>query len=235
MRLIRDRGRVAGLWYLCLVFLGPVRLIYIPHKLFISDDGVRTAANLLAHETLFRVGVLSELAAAVVLIFMTLAFFRLFERVDRSLALQVVVFGGIMPALINFVSVVSDGGALLCAQGESFLGGFTRAQQVGLMRVFLSLGSFQMTAAELLWGIWLLPLAALLWKSRYLPRWIAGWLAINGVVYVSLCLIGELRPEAYSKAFVWSQPALFAELAVMLWLVVRGARTGTPKLSGSTL
>ena len=33
----RNPGRVAGLWYLLLVVLGPVRLMYIPSRLFADD------------------------------------------------------------------------------------------------------------------------------------------------------------------------------------------------------
>ena len=38
MRSTRDPGRVAGLWYLLLVILGPLRLIYIPTKLFVHGN-----------------------------------------------------------------------------------------------------------------------------------------------------------------------------------------------------
>src|SRR5262249_35011245 len=76
-------ARVAGLWYLLLVFGGPLRLIYIPNKLFVHDNAAATASNIAAHEWLFRLGMLSELAGAVILIFLTLAFYRLFKGVDQ--------------------------------------------------------------------------------------------------------------------------------------------------------
>src|ERR1700681_1020111 len=99
-------GRVAGLWYLLLCILGPLRLIYIPDKLFVHGDAAATVSNIAAHELLFRLGILADLIGAVVLIFLTLAFYRLFAGVDRNLAAQVVIFGGVMPALIYFVGVV---------------------------------------------------------------------------------------------------------------------------------
>jgi hypothetical protein len=34
----RNPGRVAGLWYLLLVVIGPLRLIYIPSKLFVHGN-----------------------------------------------------------------------------------------------------------------------------------------------------------------------------------------------------
>jgi hypothetical protein len=106
-------GRVAGFWYLLLVVIGPLRLIYIPSKLFVHGNATATANNIAAHEWLFRFGMVGDLVGAIILIFLVLAFYRLFKRVDRYLAVLVVILGGVMPALIYFVNVVSDAGALM--------------------------------------------------------------------------------------------------------------------------
>jgi len=111
-------GRVAGFWYLLLCLVGPLRLIYIPTKLFVHGDATATANNIAAHELLFRLGIAADLAGAVILIFLTLAFYRLFQQVDQYLAVMVVIFGGVMPALIYFVGVVSDLGALTVVSGS---------------------------------------------------------------------------------------------------------------------
>src|SRR5438445_131341 len=70
----RNPGRVAGYWYLLLVLLGPLRLIYIPNKLFVQGNAAATASNIAAHEWLFRFGMLSALCGAVVLSFTGLFF-----------------------------------------------------------------------------------------------------------------------------------------------------------------
>ena len=121
MRWTRDPGRIAGFWYLLLVLIGPLRLMYIPSKLFVHDNAGATAANIAAHEWLFRAGMAADLVGAVVLIYLVLAFYRLFVETDRRLAVQVVILGGVMPALIHFVNVVSDAGALTIVRGAAFL------------------------------------------------------------------------------------------------------------------
>src|SRR6266436_7270860 len=184
----RNPGRVVGFWYLLLVLLGPLRLIYIPNKLFVHDNAAATAGNIAAHQWLFRFGMLSDIAGAVVLIFLVLAFYRLFKGVDQQLAVLLVIFGGVMPALINFVNVVSDAGALLVAQsgGADFLSVFDKPQRDALVMLFLRLHHAQIIAAEILWGLWLFPMGALAYKSRFVPRFIGVWLIINGVGYVVL-------------------------------------------------
>ncbi len=96
----RNPGRVAGLWYLLLIFIGPLLLIYIPNKLFVDGDAAATVGNILAHEWLFRLGMVSTLACGVLWIFLILALYRLFAGVDKNLAVQMVIFGGVMPATL---------------------------------------------------------------------------------------------------------------------------------------
>jgi hypothetical protein len=224
MNSTHNPGRVVGIWYLLLVVIGPLRLIYIPSKLFVRGNATATVNNIAAHELLFRFGIVGDLVGAVILIFLVLAFYRLFKGVDQHLAVLVVIFGGVMPATINFVSVVSDAAALMVVRGADFLSVFDKPQRDALAMLFLRLGDHQNTAAEILWGVWLLPLAMLVYRSRFLPRFLGVWLATGGFAYVILSLTGELLPQYQDKVFTYSQPAFFGELAIMLWLVIKGAK-----------
>jgi len=226
-------GRVAGFWYLLLILIGPLRLIYIPSKLFVHGNATATVNNIAAHEWLFRFGVVGDLVCGVILIFLVMAFYRLFKGVDQNLAVLVVILGGVMPALINFVNVVSDAGALMVVRGADFLSVFDKPQRDALAMLLLRLHDHQNTAAEILWGVWLFPLAVLVYRSRFLPRFLGVWLAIGGFAYVILSLTGELLPQYQEKVFTYSQPAFFGELAIMLWLVIKGAKP--PALDATAL
>jgi hypothetical protein len=224
MNSTHNPGRVAGIWYLLLVLAGPLRLIYIPSKLFVHGDATATVNNIATHEWLFRLGIVTDLACAVILIFLTLAFYRLFKGVDQNLAVMVVIFGGLMPAVIDFIGVVSDAATLTIVRGADFLSSFDKPQRDALAMLFLRLRDHQNTAAEILWGVWLIPLAVLVYRSRFLPRFLGVWLTINGIAYVVLSLTGELLPQYQDKVFAYGQPAFFGEIAIMLWLLIRGAK-----------
>lgn len=238
MSATRNPGRVAGLWYLLLILIGPLRLIYIPSKLFVEGNATATVDNITAHEWLFRFGIVADLACGVILIFLVLALYRLFKAVDHNLAVLIVIFGGVMPALINFIGVVSDAAALMVVRGGDFLSAFDKPQRDALAMLFLNLRDRQNTAAEILWGVWLLPLAAVVYRSRFLPRFLGVWLAIGGVAYVILSLTGELLPQYQEKVFGYAQPAFLGEVAFTLWLVIRGARPadamGLPSAAGAS-
>jgi hypothetical protein len=220
----RNPGRVAGLWYLLLVLIGPLRLIYIPSKLFVHGNAAATATNIAAHEWLVRFGIVADLTGAVVIIFLALALYRLFEGVDRHLAILVVILGGVMPSLLYFVSVVGDSGALLVVRGGDFLSVFDKPQRDALVMLFLKLRDAQNNAAEVLWGAWLLPLAMLVWRSRFMPRFLGVWLTLCGIGYLILSLTSELVPQYQAAVFNYGQPVFIGEVAFMLWLVIKGAR-----------
>ena len=225
MAATRNPGRVAGLWYLALTIFGPLRLIYIPGKLFVSGNAAATVDNIAAHELLFRFGIAADLICAVILIFLVLAFYRLFKGVNQNLAVQVAIFGGVMPAVIYFVGVVNDLAALTMVRGSDFLSAFDKPQRDALAMLFLRLRDHQNTAAEILWGLWLIPLAILVYRSRFLPRFLGVWLVINGLAYLTMSFTGILLSHQYQqKVFTYSQPALAGELALMLWLVIKGAQ-----------
>jgi len=55
----------------------PLRLIYIPAKVFVPGDATATANNIASHETLSRLGMLAELFTGMAVIFVTLAFYEI--------------------------------------------------------------------------------------------------------------------------------------------------------------
>jgi len=227
-------GRVAGLWYLLIVLLGPLRLIYIPSKLFVKGNATATVGNIAAHQWLFRAGIVSDLIGGVVLVLLVLAFYRLFRGVDQNLAVQVVIFGGIMPALLYFISVVGDIAALAITRGIDFLSVFSKPQLDALAMFLLVLRDHQYTAAEILWGVWLFPLGILIYKSRFMPRFLGIWLILGGLSYVALSLTAVMFPAYQDKVFKISQPAMFGEIALMLWLLIKGARPSSQAGSART-
>ena len=224
MNSTRNPGRVAGLWYLLLIALGPLRLMYIPNKLFVGGNPAATVNNIAANEGLFRIGIAVDLLCAVVLIFLVMAFYRLFRGVDQHLAVLVAILGGVMPAVLYIVNAVSDLGVLTIMQQASSLSAFDKPQRDSISMLLLDLHGDLNTAAAILWGVWLFPLAILVYRSRFLPRFLGVWLALGGLSWVIWCLTGVLLPEYSGRVLEVCQPAMLGEIALTLWLVIKGAR-----------
>jgi hypothetical protein len=220
----KKKARIAGFLYLLLIVAAPFRLIYIPNTLFVTGNATATANNIAAHELLFRLGIVTDLFCGTILIFLVLALYRLFKGVDQNLAVLMVIVGGVMPATIDFFNVLNDAAALLLVRGADFLSVFQRSQLDALAMLFLRLHSQEIVAAEILWGLWLFPLALLVLRSGFLPRFLGVWLIINGFAYFILSFTGILLPQYQDAVSNIAFPAQLGEVAFMLWLLIMGAK-----------
>jgi hypothetical protein len=220
----KRKARVAGFFYLLLVVAAPVRLFYVPSTVVVHGNATATAANIAAHETLFRLGIVSDLFCGTILIFLALALYRLFKTVDQNVAVLMVILGGVLPAAIDFFNVLNDAAALLLVRGTDFLSVFDKPQQDALAMLFLRLHHQEIVFAEILWGLWLFPLAILTLRSGFLPRFLGFWLIINGFAYLAMSFAGILLPQWESMISDVAFPALLGEMAFMLWLLIKGAK-----------
>lgn len=127
MTQLSKNARVAGLLYALFSTFAIVRLSYIPDTLIVYDNAAATANNIVAHESLFRFGIVSYLLGAAGWIFVTLALYRLFKEVDQGLAVLMVILGSLIPVPIFFLNAVNDAAALLFARGGDFATAFDNA------------------------------------------------------------------------------------------------------------
>lgn len=228
MTSLSKNARVAGLVYLVGSLFAVVRLIYIPNTLIVSDNATATVNNIATHELLFRFGILSQLLTGVLWIFVTLALYRLFKEVDQGLAVLMVILGSLMVTPIFFMNSVNDAAALIFARGGEFLSTFDKAQREAFAMLFLRLHHYGVLANEIFWGLWLLPFGLLVYRSRFLPRVLGrvlgAWLMIACFGYLANSFTGFLFPAYEDKVINYTEPVLNAELAIMLWLIIMGAK-----------
>ena len=222
--IFRNQGRIAGLIYLLLVLIAPIRLVFIPGKLFVSGNAEATAVNIIANEKLFRFGIVSDLITGTIMVFLMLALYRLFSHANKEQAVLMVILGGPVVASIYFFNVLNDAATLALIRSDHFLNVFTPPQLHAAAYFFLRLHGYEETAAELVWGRWLLPLAILIYQSRLVPRFFAIWLTANGFAYIVSCFVGFVAPQYDDKISIISSPLMLGEIAFMLWLLVRGVR-----------
>jgi hypothetical protein len=86
------RARVAGFLYLIVNLPAPFALVYLPSRLIVRGDAAATAGNILASESLFRVGILALLFNSIASIFLVLALYQLLKVVNRNTASLMVIF-----------------------------------------------------------------------------------------------------------------------------------------------
>src|SRR6202140_4457896 len=222
MNSTKNPGRFAGLLYLFTSIIGVFAMIYVPSKLIVHGNAAATANNVSASETLFRLGIAGELVGYAGFIFVALALYDVLKGVNRRHAsLMVILIVVAVP--IAFLNELNSIAALVLVRGADFLSIFEKPQRDALVVLFLNLPFYGFVVAEIFSGLWLLPLGLLVYRSRFLPRFMGVWLAIGGFARGVLSPSGGLLPKYYDKVFTYTQPAVFGEIAFMLWLVIKGA------------
>jgi len=219
----KNPGRLTGLLYLVTSLVGFFAMGYVPNKLIVHGNAAATASNIAVSETLFRLGIAGELISMVGFIFVALALYDLLKGVNRRHAsLMVVLIVVSIP--IAFVNELNSFAALVLVRGADFLSIFDKPQREALAMLFLNLHGRGFVVAEIFWGLWLFPLGLLVYRSRFLPRFLGMWLALAGFAWVILSLTGILLPQYAGKVNTYLQPAILGEIAFILWLVIKGAK-----------
>jgi hypothetical protein len=216
-------ARIAGVVYLSLVVTAPFSLIYVPRTLIVRGDAAATAINILSHEMLFRTGIVAGLLAAVTFTFVALALYRLLSGVNKAYA-SVMVILALVSVAVSFANELNNVAALTLIRGGDFLSVFNRPQRDALAMLFLRLHGQGNVVNEIFWGLWLFPFGVLVIKSDLLPRILGVWLIINGFAYLAISFTGLLVPQYNDIVSKITFPLLFGEMAIMLWLLIKGAR-----------
>ena len=213
---INRTARLAGWLYLALMPFGFFGIIYVPSVLVVSGDAATTARNIVVSEWLIRSGTVSHLISQVVFIFLVLALYRLFKPVNRDHAVLMVVLA--LPAVpIAFLSEVNHLAVLrLLANADD--GAFTASQLQAQAMLFLDMRQNGILLALIFWGLWLIPLGILVFKSGFLPKLLGVLLVIAGAGYVIDSGMQLLSPGLATI----SQFTFVGEVLFTLWLLIKG-------------
>jgi len=152
MNSIKKQARFAGLLYLLASIVGALGLIYVPGKLIVPGDATATADRARASETLLRLGIASELIGFIIFIFVVLALYRLFKRVNQkhALAMATLLLVSIPVSLLNVLNEIA---ALIVVSGADFLSVFAKGQLDALAYLFIRLHGLGFVVAQIFWGL----------------------------------------------------------------------------------
>lgn len=220
---VKRDARITGWLYLASAAPSGLCVLYVPNKIMVPDDAAATATNVLAHEMLLRTSVVTWLLGMAVWIVLAFMLYRLFSGVSKPLASLLVVFVAIS-AGIGFLNELNNLAAILVLRGHEFDIGLTQPQREAMAMLFLRLHGEGNALNEMLWGLWLLPFGLLIVRSEFVPRLLGVWLLLDGLAWMGSSTVAILTPEYNDVAFKAAQPLVFAELAVMLWLITVGVR-----------
>jgi hypothetical protein len=211
------RGRILAALYLAVVVGGVIAQALIADRMVVRDDAARTAANIVANRSLYRLAFtifMIEMAAQMAA---TTMFYDLLKPVNRSVARTALVMGltgsGIktMSRLFFYVPLILLG-------SSSYLSAFSPAQLEALSLTFIRINNQGAAIALIFFGFETVLRGWLLFESEFLPRFLGVISLLGGLGWLTW-----LWPPFGSQTF--TVVALFAIVGVVAtsgWLLIRG-------------
>jgi hypothetical protein len=223
----KKTARLAGLLYLSVVISGMFSLLYVRGQLAIQPTPAETVANLLAHDTLIRVNLVVGLVSVLLFLFVALTLYQLLKDVNRPMAAVMFILVLIQIPEAS-VSQLLEYGALELARGAEALSSIGQAQRESLSVLCLHMNDKGTLLAHFMWGFWLFPLGALIYRSGFIPRILGVWIIINGAAYIVQYATGLFAPRFSATLSLYTMPALLGEVALTFWLLIVGIKTRRP-------
>jgi hypothetical protein len=195
---------------------------YVAGALVVPGDPAATAGNVVASESLWRLGMAGGLVMMIAFLFYGVLLHQLLAPVNRrrALIMLALVVASVPIYMLNEVNQF----AVLRLASDGL------REQVAF---YLDLHRFGNLVASIFFGLWLFPLGLLVYRSGFLPRFLGILLVLGSPGYVVLFAQGFLVPGG--ERTLWSSPLLMvthlAELALLLWLSIKGVHVGRWELS----
>lgn len=228
----KKTARIAGLFYLIVVLSGIFNLMYVPSKLIVWDDASATFKNIIASETLFRLGILSGLICYTFFLLLPIALYKLLNPVNKTHALLMVIFA-VVSVPISFVNMLNNFSVLTLVSNTDYLKVFEVDKLQAQVLVYLHFYNNGNQIASIFWGLWLLPFGYLVFKSGFLPKTL-GILLMAGCFGYLIDFIGDFLFPDYSKmglsTFI-TLPGSIGEIGTCLWLLIMGAKDSRQNLA----
>lgn len=215
-------ARLCGVLYLYIIVAGMFAELFVRSRLIVSTDAALTASNIMANESLFRLGFSGELLHVAFDVGVAVGLYALLRPIDRNIAL-LAAFMRFACDIVLAVASLSHFAALRLFADAEYLKTFTPDQLHTLALLALKLHADGYAISLLFFGFACLSLGYLIFRSGFLPRTIGALMAVAGVCYLINSFSHFLSPAFAATLFPGLfVPILVAELSLALWLTVKG-------------
>jgi hypothetical protein len=218
-RPVRKASLIAGVALLLMSALAGFGYDVAIHGRITRGNAARTAQDIMAHQGLFRAGIACLFLVVALDVVAALALYWVFRPVSKPISAAAagmrIVYAGIFAVavvqlvgaarLLGGTSLPASGAARVQAQALSDINRFTDIWDAGLI----------------VFGLYLLVIAWLAWRSGYVPRLLGVLVAIAGLGYI-YDSIGQ-----FASGGSWTQVStvtFIGEFLLALWLVIWGRR-----------
>ena len=223
----RKASIIAGVVYLICIVLAAFANIFVRGSLIVYGDVATTVNNIIANESLFRVGFVTDLIFLTCWLLLPLALYKLLKPINNISALLMVLFGLVMVPIM-FINNVNQFAAIMLLNGADYLTVLEPGQLHTQVMFFLELHKYGWHMAQIFWGLWLFPFGYLIYKSGsfyksgYIPKILGVWLMIGCFGNLIDFFILFLFPDLDLSISLYTG---ISEFLIPFWLLFKGGKT----------
>ena len=219
---LKKTAHLAGILYFILALLGIFSLMYVPPQIGVKGNDAATCQNIVNKEFLFRLDLAVSVITNVLYIFLAMQFYKLFENVSRNLCRLLVAFV-LVQVPFSFALNTLDMSSLLVLKGDIMK--YLTTEEAQKFAILFRRTSIAGTGLmQVFWGLWLVPMGILAFKSGFIPRIIGVLVLITGAAYTVQSLMYILFPEIKNAMEPYMFPFFFGELSIILYLFIKGVK-----------
>lgn len=231
---VRHQARLAGLLYLVVLVTGAPPELLVRAPIAAEQGSAAIAAAIREGADLFRLAALSDLVNMVAFLGVALVLYGLLRRVHAGAARAMLVFNAVSVAIMA-LNTVNHLAAWSFATQDGVRTSLGAVAADSLAATFLELHGIGFNVAEIFFGLWLFPLGWMLWRTRAVPRPIAGLLMAGTVGYLANVTATFLSPGlTHELTPLFTTPSALAETSLLLWLLARGLALPHPDTPTAT-
>ena len=221
-------ARIAGFLYLLNGIFSGFSFGYVLTKVYIPGQAAITAANVVANAGLVRAGIVADLFQGTEWVFLAMALYLLLRHVQENAARAMVVLVAVGAAIVC-LNDVFEYVAVRVATDGAYAAAFGTAGSSALVLLLLDLQHYGFLIAQIFFGLWLVPLGYLAYKSAMFPKVLGIMLIVGGACYLVGMLAVFLVPDSGEKInTLVTIPSAIAEISMLGYLLVQGVKTPRP-------
>lgn len=215
------KARAAGFFWLMTILTGMFGFV-AGGKFIVPGDAVTTAANIMAHESIYRWAGASNVLATACYLAVTILVYELLKPVNRTVASLGVFFSLVGCAAGTFSSLLFFAPLNLLG-GAPYLATFSLAQLQAQALTFLTMSLQVNDIGMAFFGMHVISIGYLIRRSTFLPRLLGSLLLVAGACYLtnSFANFLALPFKAYLLPFV-ALSGLLGEGSLTGWFLVKG-------------
>ncbi len=214
----RAKGRFAGALYLLYIIAGVYAQAFISDRLVVSHDAATTAANILANQSIYRLGFTVYLIEMAGQLATVVLFYQLLKPVSRTGAMLAAAFELIGCGIKTFSRLFYFAPLLVVGGGASYLSVFNKEQLDAIALLLVRINDNGAAIALAFFGFSTLLQGWLIYRSGFLPRWLGVIGIIGGLGWLTF-----LSPPLGMRLFLYlALYALIGSLATIVWLLTVG-------------